>query len=61
MATDDPVSCLHNLLDEQNLAVLATQSQNHPYTNLIAFSPTDDYKSLIFATVSYTHLTLPTN
>jgi len=45
---------LHNLLDSQELSVLATQSHNFPYTNLIAFSPINSYKELLFATLKTT-------
>ena len=37
-------------LDSQLFAVLATQSEGQPYTNLIAFAKTDNLRSLIFVT-----------
>jgi uncharacterized pyridoxamine 5'-phosphate oxidase family protein len=39
-----------NLFKSQELAVLATISENRPYCNLVAFAETSDCKSLIFAT-----------
>lgn len=43
-----------NLLDQQQLAVLATFSDSYPYTNLIAFSSCNEYKELVFATLRAT-------
>jgi len=41
---------LRKLFETQYLAVLATQSGGHPYTNLVAFASTDDLKQLLFVT-----------
>jgi heme iron utilization protein len=41
---------VRELLESQRLAVLSTQSQVQPYSNLVAFAATPDLKYLIFAT-----------
>lgn len=41
---------IRSLLQTQPLAVLATQSQGQPYTNLMAFAATHDLKQVVFAT-----------
>ena len=46
----DVKNVLKDLFDSQPLAVLATQSDGQPYTNLVAFSFSQDLKSLYFAT-----------
>lgn len=50
------------LLDSQLLAVLATQRGEQPYANLIAFSPSPDLTTILFATPKpsrkYTNLQL---
>jgi len=38
------------LLNQQHLATLATMSQESPYCNLVAFTPSDDLKTIIFCT-----------
>ncbi len=45
---------LKKLLDSQPLAVLATQGEGQPYASLVAFVPSDDLKSLYFATTRST-------
>ena len=45
---------LKKLLQSQPLAVLATQGQGQPYASLVAFVPSDDLKSLYFATTRST-------
>ena len=45
---------LKKLLQSQPLAVLATQSRGQPYASLVAFAPSDDLKSLYFATTRST-------
>ncbi|MFO7676987.1 MAG: pyridoxamine 5'-phosphate oxidase family protein [Thermoplasmatota archaeon] len=52
--SNDDKTQVKNLLDDQHLAVLATFSGSHPYTNLIAFSSYNQYKELIFATLRNT-------
>ena len=44
------MSFLKRLFISQPLAVLATQSEGQPYSNLVAFAETDDLKHLIFIT-----------
>ncbi len=52
---------LKNLLNFQNLAVLATHNHGQPYTSLVAFAGSEDLKALYFvtgqATRKYTNLT----
>lgn len=52
MLTDlkDVKKTLEDLLDSQPLAVLATQGDGQPYTNLVAFAFSQDLQSLFFAT-----------
>jgi uncharacterized pyridoxamine 5'-phosphate oxidase family protein len=45
---------LKNLLESQQLAVLATQTHNMPYVNLIAFCNTDNPRELLFSTLKST-------
>jgi len=52
-ATDNNIF-LKNLFESQQLAVLATQSENTPYTNLIAFCNTSTNRELLFATLKST-------
>jgi general stress protein 26 len=54
MNPSDPKSSLLKLLASQQLAVLATQSKNIPYANLIAFSPTTTNREILFATLRNT-------
>ena len=53
MVTKGPKN-FQKLLESQHLAVLATQSNTSPYTNLIAFSTTTTYRELLFATLKST-------
>jgi len=41
---------IKELLDQQKYAVIATQKDNVPYTNLVAFASTDGLGSIFFAT-----------
>lgn len=41
---------MKDLLSSRNFAVLATESDHHPYTNLISFVPSDDFLHLYFPT-----------
>jgi nitroimidazol reductase NimA-like FMN-containing flavoprotein (pyridoxamine 5'-phosphate oxidase superfamily) len=52
MLTDlkDVKNVLKDLFDSQPLAVLATQSDGQPYTNLVAYAFSQDLRSLFFAT-----------
>lgn len=45
---------LKDLFSSQRLAVLATQSKQQPYGNLVAFMATKDLKHLLFATTRAT-------
>jgi nitroimidazol reductase NimA-like FMN-containing flavoprotein (pyridoxamine 5'-phosphate oxidase superfamily) len=45
---------LKGILASQNLAVIATQKEGQPFTNLVAFAATDDLKRLVFATTRAT-------
>ncbi len=44
------VDLLAELLNKQDLAVLATQRDGQPCTNLVSFAVTDDWRHLYFAT-----------
>ncbi len=46
----ETLAVIRNLLQSQKLAVLSTQSQGQPYSNLIAIAATPDLKNLLFAT-----------
>lgn len=46
----EPESLLKKLFTTQRFAVLATQKDGRPYTNLVAFAVTEDLKCLLFAT-----------
>jgi nitroimidazol reductase NimA-like FMN-containing flavoprotein (pyridoxamine 5'-phosphate oxidase superfamily) len=41
---------ISNLLHKQNLCVLATSAEGHPYTTLVGFVATDTFGELLFAT-----------
>jgi len=43
-------SVIEELFSRQKVGVLATQAQLHPYCNLIAFTPDQDLKVLLFTT-----------
>ncbi|MHB0999201.1 MAG: pyridoxamine 5'-phosphate oxidase family protein [Armatimonadota bacterium] len=43
-------SIIDRLLSSQMLAVLATCSDDHPYTSLVAFTASSDLKKIYFAT-----------
>ena len=51
MTEVDKVSTMvREVLENQNLAVLATHSSGQPYANLVAFLATRDLKEIVFAT-----------
>ena len=50
----DVENILKDLFDSQPLAVLATQGDGQPYTNLVAFTVSRNLKSLFFATTQST-------
>lgn len=57
MITIDIPMAVHRiktLLQSQGLAVLATEGSRGPYCNLVAFVPSEDLKSLYFATTRST-------
>ncbi len=45
---------IKELCREQPFAVLATQGQGQPYTNLISFAVSEDLKNMVFSTPSQT-------
>jgi nitroimidazol reductase NimA-like FMN-containing flavoprotein (pyridoxamine 5'-phosphate oxidase superfamily) len=45
---------IKDLLASQKLAVLSTQGEKGPYVSLVAFTASDDLKSILFATPIYT-------
>ncbi len=47
-------SIIRNLLTEQRVGVLATDMDGLPYTNLIAFTVTEDLRSIFFTTLKDT-------
>ena len=48
--TEELKKVIKDLLAFQNLAVIATQKEGQPFTNLVAFAATDDLKHVVFAT-----------
>lgn len=52
--TPEVVDNIRELLASQRLAVLSTQNQGQPYSNLVAFAVTPDLKYLLFATTRAT-------
>jgi nitroimidazol reductase NimA-like FMN-containing flavoprotein (pyridoxamine 5'-phosphate oxidase superfamily) len=47
---DSTRDAITHLLSEQRLATLATMSAEAPYCNLVAFTPSDDLRTLFFVT-----------
>ena len=45
---------LKKLLEEQRLAVVATDMQGHPYTSLVAFAASADLRNIVFVTTRST-------
>jgi len=41
---------LQQLFQEQRFGALSTQADKHPYCNLVAFTPSEDLKFLVFTT-----------
>lgn len=54
MKKEVEIEKLEYLLQNQRFAVIATQGEKGPYTNLVAFIHTDDFKNIIFATSKHT-------
>ena len=50
MYKESEIEKLENLLQSQRFAVIATQEESIPYTNLVAFIHSKDLKQIIFAT-----------
>ncbi|MFC1970517.1 pyridoxamine 5'-phosphate oxidase family protein [Chloroflexota bacterium] len=48
--TEELSGLIKRLLDSQRFAVLATQFEGQPYSNLVAFVEADDLRSLLFVT-----------
>jgi nitroimidazol reductase NimA-like FMN-containing flavoprotein (pyridoxamine 5'-phosphate oxidase superfamily) len=47
---DSVYSAIQELLKTQRLAVLATQAEGQPYASLVAFSASNDLKTILFIT-----------
>ena len=54
MGDPELFSLVHNLLETQRAAALATQEMGQPYLSLMAFAVTPDLKTIILATDRYT-------
>ncbi|KGK99708.1 pyridoxamine 5'-phosphate oxidase [Methanococcoides methylutens] len=54
MTVNTPEEALLDILKGQSLAVLATEKEGRPYTNLIAFAATEDLKNILFVTPRFT-------
>jgi nitroimidazol reductase NimA-like FMN-containing flavoprotein (pyridoxamine 5'-phosphate oxidase superfamily) len=52
--TPELLAVIRDLLESQQLGVLATQDHGQPYSNLIAFAATADLQYLLFATTRAT-------
>ena len=48
--TEELSELIKSLLGSQRFAVLATQSEGQPYSNLVAFAEADNLRSLLFVT-----------
>jgi hypothetical protein len=48
--TEETAELVRSLLASQRFAVLATESEGQPYSNLVAFAEADNLKSLLFVT-----------
>ncbi len=53
--TEEISGLIKRLLASQRFAVLATQSEGQPYSNLVAFAEVDNLGSLLFVTSRDTH------
>ena len=45
---------VRTLFAAQPVGILATQSDRHPYCNIVAFTPSDDLQSILIATPRFT-------
>ncbi len=50
-----PKQIVRDVVDSQYFAVLNSVGEGRPYSNLVAFAITDDWKSLVFVTDRNTH------
>jgi nitroimidazol reductase NimA-like FMN-containing flavoprotein (pyridoxamine 5'-phosphate oxidase superfamily) len=48
--TEETPELVRSLLASQRFAVIATQSEGQPYSNLVAFAEADNLRSLLFVT-----------
>jgi len=48
--TEETSEVIRSLLASQRFAVIATQSEGQPYSNLVAFAEADNLRSLLFVT-----------
>jgi len=48
--TEETSELIRSLLASQRFAVIATQSEGQPYSNLVAFAEADNLRSLLFVT-----------
>ena len=48
--TEEISEIVRSLLASQRFAVIATESEGQPYSNLVAFAEADDLRSLLFVT-----------
>jgi heme iron utilization protein len=48
--SEEPAGLIKSILKQQRFAVLATQSDGQPYSNLVAFAEADDLNILLFVT-----------
>ena len=46
---------INEILNSQQLGVLATYGNDYPYTNIVGFMATDDLRHIVFATFRDTH------
>ncbi|ADE36588.1 pyridoxamine 5'-phosphate oxidase family protein [Methanohalophilus mahii] len=54
MEVSDPEKIMSRLLTDQLLGVLATENNGQPYTNLVAFAASENFKYLLFVTPKFT-------
>lgn len=54
MEVSDSEKIMSRLLTDQLLGVLATQNNGQPYTNLVAFAASENFKYLLFVTPKFT-------
>ena len=52
--TEETAELVRSLLASQRFAVIATESEGQPYSNLVAFAEADNLRSLLFVTGRHT-------